>query len=204
MPGFPVLHQLPKLVQIHVHWVSDGIQPSRPPSSPSPLAFNLSQHQGLFQWVNSLSSVNTQRYYIIIDCIPHTVHFKAMSHLFCNWKFLPQSPTPVSHLPWPFLLCFFSISMTLFLFSYVCPFVLFKIPYITEIIWYLSFSVWFISLSIIASRSTHVVENDNIALFFMSEWYSIVCMCEYICTHTFSFAIHLLMGTEVVSTSWLL
>ena len=53
LPGFPVNHQLPKLAQTHVHWVSDAIQPSHPLSSPSPPAFNLSQHQCIFQWVNS-------------------------------------------------------------------------------------------------------------------------------------------------------
>ena len=47
MPGFPVLHNLLKFAQIHVHWVSDAIQPSCPLLSPSPPAFNLSQHQGL-------------------------------------------------------------------------------------------------------------------------------------------------------------
>ena len=41
-PGFPVHHQLPEFVQIHVHWVSDTIQPSHPLSSPSPRAFGLS------------------------------------------------------------------------------------------------------------------------------------------------------------------
>ena len=51
-PGFPVHHQLPELAQIHIHWVGDAIQPSHPLSSPSPSAFNLSQHQGLFQWVS--------------------------------------------------------------------------------------------------------------------------------------------------------
>ena len=51
-PGFPVHHQIPELAQIHVHRVSDAIQPSHPLSSPPPLAFNLSQHQGLFQWIN--------------------------------------------------------------------------------------------------------------------------------------------------------
>ena len=55
-PGFPVHHQLPELTQTHVHWVSITIQPSHPLSSPS-LAFNLSQHQGLFQWVSSLHHV---------------------------------------------------------------------------------------------------------------------------------------------------
>ena len=53
MPGFPVHHQILELTQIHVHWVSDAIQPSHPLLSPSPLSFNLSQHQGLFRWVSS-------------------------------------------------------------------------------------------------------------------------------------------------------
>ena len=49
-PGLPVHCQLPEFTQTHVHWVGDTIQPSHPLSSPSPPAFNLSQHQGLFQW----------------------------------------------------------------------------------------------------------------------------------------------------------
>ena len=53
MPGLPVHHQLPEFTQIHVHRVSDAIQPSHPRSSPSPPAPNPSQHQSLFQWVNS-------------------------------------------------------------------------------------------------------------------------------------------------------
>ena len=53
-PGFPVLHYLLEITQIHVHWVGDAIQPSHPLLSPSPFAFNLSQHQTLFQWVGSL------------------------------------------------------------------------------------------------------------------------------------------------------
>ena len=48
-PGFPVHLQLPELAQTHVHQVSDAIQLSHPLSSPSPPAFNLPQHQGLFQ-----------------------------------------------------------------------------------------------------------------------------------------------------------
>jgi len=48
MPGFPVHHQLPELVQTHVHRVGDTIQPSHPLSSPSLPAFNLSQHQRSF------------------------------------------------------------------------------------------------------------------------------------------------------------
>ena len=50
-------HQLQKPTQTHVHWVSDAIQPSHPLSSPSPPAFNLSQHQGLFQWISSSHQV---------------------------------------------------------------------------------------------------------------------------------------------------
>ena len=53
IPDFPVLHYLPEFAQTHVHWVSDAIQPFYPWSPPS-LALNLSQHQGLFWWVNSL------------------------------------------------------------------------------------------------------------------------------------------------------
>ena len=49
--GFPVYHQLLEFTQIHIHWVCDAIQPSHPLSSPSPPAFNLSQHQNLLQWV---------------------------------------------------------------------------------------------------------------------------------------------------------
>ena len=56
-PGFPVHHQLPEFTQTHVYRISDAIQPSHPLSSPSPPAFNLSQHQGLFQWVSSLHQV---------------------------------------------------------------------------------------------------------------------------------------------------
>ena len=56
-PGFPVHHQLPEFTQTHVHWVGDAIQPSHPLSSPSPPAFNLSQHQGLFKWVSSSHEV---------------------------------------------------------------------------------------------------------------------------------------------------
>ena len=55
-PGLPVHHQLPEFTQTHVHRVSDATQPSHPLSSPSP-APNPSQHQGLFQRVNSSHEV---------------------------------------------------------------------------------------------------------------------------------------------------
>ena len=56
-PGPPVHHQLPEFTQTHVHWVGDAIQSSHPLSSPSPPAPNPSQHQSIFQWVNSSHEV---------------------------------------------------------------------------------------------------------------------------------------------------
>ena len=56
-PGFPVHHWLLELAQTHVHQGGNAIQPSHPLLSSSPPAFNLSQHQSLFQWVSSLHQV---------------------------------------------------------------------------------------------------------------------------------------------------
>ena len=56
-PGLPVHHHLPEFTQTHIHQVGDAIQPSHPLSSPSPPALNPSQHQSLFQWVNSSREV---------------------------------------------------------------------------------------------------------------------------------------------------
>ena len=56
MPDLPVHHQLPEPTQTHVHHTGDAIQPSHPLSSPSPPAFNPSQHQGLFQMSQLLAS----------------------------------------------------------------------------------------------------------------------------------------------------
>ena len=56
-PGLPVHYKLPEFTQTHAHRVSDAIQPSHSLSSPSPLAPNPSQHQDLFQWVNSSHQV---------------------------------------------------------------------------------------------------------------------------------------------------
>ena len=56
MPGFPVLYYLPRFAQTHVHWVDDAIQQFLL-SPPSFLNLNLSQHQGLFQWVSSSNQV---------------------------------------------------------------------------------------------------------------------------------------------------
>ena len=61
MPGFSVLHCLLEFAQIHVHWINDAIQPSYLLLPSSLFAFNLSQHQGLFQWVDSASGGQTIR-----------------------------------------------------------------------------------------------------------------------------------------------
>ena len=57
MPHFHGLHYLPEFAQTHVHRVGDAIQPTHPLSPPSPPAFSLSQHQGLFQWDGSSHQV---------------------------------------------------------------------------------------------------------------------------------------------------
>jgi len=51
-PGLPVFHYIPEFAQIHFHWNGDAIQQSHLLSPSSPSAFNLSQHQSLFQWVD--------------------------------------------------------------------------------------------------------------------------------------------------------
>ena len=56
-PGLPVHHQLPEFTETQIHRVRDAIQPSHPLSPPSPLVPNPSQHQSLFQWVNSAHEV---------------------------------------------------------------------------------------------------------------------------------------------------
>ena len=56
-PGLPVLHHFLEFAQVHVHWISDAIQTSHPLSPSFPSAFNLSQHQGLFQWISSSHQV---------------------------------------------------------------------------------------------------------------------------------------------------
>ena len=58
-PGLPVHHQLSEVTETHVHRVSDAIQPSHPLSPTSPLALNLSQHQGLFQIVSSFTFIKS-------------------------------------------------------------------------------------------------------------------------------------------------
>ena len=85
--GFPVHHQLLELAQTQVHWVGDAIQPSHPLSSPSPPAFNLSQHQGLFQRASSSHQVakvlelQHQFFQWIFDWVNHNELWKALKEM---------------------------------------------------------------------------------------------------------------------------
>ena len=81
----------PGVVQTHVHWVSDAIQPSHPLLSPSPPAFNLSQHQGLYKWVSSLHQVAIRKGDNIQPwCIPFLISNQSVA------------PCPVLTVaPWP-------------------------------------------------------------------------------------------------------
>ena len=65
MPGGPILHHLPELGQTHIYEVDDAIQPSHPLSFPFPLALNISQNQGLFQWASSSHQVAKALSFII-------------------------------------------------------------------------------------------------------------------------------------------
>ena len=96
--GFPVNHQLPELAQTQVHWICDDIQTSHPPLSPSPPAFNLSQHQGLFKWVSSLLSLSCVWFFVT----PWTAARQASLSISNSWNRLKLvsivSVMPSNHL----------------------------------------------------------------------------------------------------------
>ena len=81
-PGLPVHHQLPEFMQTRVHWVGDAIQPSHPLSSTSPPAPNVSQHQNLFQWVNSSHEMANIRVSALALFLPKK--FQGWSSLECT------------------------------------------------------------------------------------------------------------------------
>ena len=83
MPGFPVHRQLLELAQTHVHWVSDAIQPSLFLSSPSPPTFNLSQHQGIFQWVSS--SHQLAKYWSFSFSISPSNEYSGLISFWIDW-----------------------------------------------------------------------------------------------------------------------
>ena len=97
MPGLPVHHQLLESTHTHVHWVGDVIQPSHPLSSPSPPALNLSQHQGLFQWVSSSRQVAKVLEFffffffnIVVSASTSVLPMNTQTELFMmDWLYLP-------------------------------------------------------------------------------------------------------------------
>ena len=86
MPGLAVHHQLLKFTQTHVHRVGDAIQPSHPLSSPSPLAPNPSQHQSLFQWVNS--SYEVAKYWSFSFSISPSNEYSGLISFRMDWLHL--------------------------------------------------------------------------------------------------------------------
>ena len=113
-PGLPVHHQLPESTQTHAHRVGDAIQPSHPLSSPSPPAPNPSQHQGLFQWVNSSHEV------------AKVLEFQ-LQHQSFQWT----SRTD--------LLCYFIPCFSVVFIVILCSFLLFVSPVVT---WWVSLVVY--------------------------------------------------------------
>ena len=93
-PGLPIQHHLPELALTHIHRVSDAIQASHPLSSPSPPAFNLSQHQGLFQWV----SFSHQVAKYIPDFPPKSWSITYLRSI--HWPYLSPSASFILFLSW--------------------------------------------------------------------------------------------------------
>ena len=87
IPGFPVLHYLMEFAQTPICWVSDAIEPSHPLSPPSLPAPNLSQHQGLFQWVGSLHQVAK-----VLELQPHHQPFRWIVRVHFLYDWLLWSP----------------------------------------------------------------------------------------------------------------
>ena len=79
---FPCPSPSPKVAKVHVHWISDAIQPSHPLSSPSPI-FNLSQHQGLFKWVSS--SIRQPKYWSFRFSISPSNEYLGLLSFRMNW-----------------------------------------------------------------------------------------------------------------------
>ena len=94
-PGLPVHHQLLEVAQIHIHQFGDAIQPFNSLSSPSPPAFKLSHHQGLFQWVSSSHQVAK-----IVDTpnIEHNWKTKILMHFQIHLHYLLKRFCPGSSL----------------------------------------------------------------------------------------------------------
>ena len=86
LPGLPVHHQLLELTQTHVHWVSDAIQPSHPLSSPSPPAFNLSQHRVFSN--ESVIHITWPKYWSFSFSISPSNEYAGLISFRMNWLYL--------------------------------------------------------------------------------------------------------------------
>ena len=109
-PGLPVHHQLPEFTQTHIHRVGDAIQPSHPLSSPSPPVPNPSQHQSLFQWVNSSHEVAKV---LQFQLYRHSLIIRFTETIFyCEAEvqetLLEAEQSPQTSFLIPFCFCFFS------------------------------------------------------------------------------------------------
>ena len=85
-PGLPVHHHLPEFTQTHVHWVTDAIQQSHPWLSPSPPASNPSQHQSLFQWVNSMSFLELTFHWMTVLLLQNQLNIQIQITWLSLWK----------------------------------------------------------------------------------------------------------------------
>ena len=97
MSGLPVHHQLPEFTQIHVHWVSDATQPSHHLSFLSPLSFNISQHQGLFEWVSS--SYQVEKYWSYSFSISPSNEYSGLISFWMDWLELLSVQGPLKSPP---------------------------------------------------------------------------------------------------------
>ena len=109
-PGLPVPHHLLEFAQVHVHYIGDAVQPSHPLMPSSPSALNLSQHQGLFQWV-----ICSHQMTKILECQLHThmhIYLYIENHEF---KPIPQFQTNTTELILVFSFSLFPTMRNLFL-----------------------------------------------------------------------------------------
>ena len=90
-PGLPVHHQLPEFAQTHIHRVSGAIQPSHPPSSPSAPSLNPSQHQSLFQWVNSSYEVAKVWEIISLHQLRKNLIYRFIIYQLCDSRYLDKN-----------------------------------------------------------------------------------------------------------------
>ena len=94
MPGLPVYHQHPELIQTHVHRVGDAIQPSHPLLSLSPFTFNLSQHQGQISSNESVLRIRWPKYWSLSFTISPSNEYSGLISFRNPRDSQESSPTP--------------------------------------------------------------------------------------------------------------